>query len=154
LCFDFLVDVCDFEASGAQEHLFRTHIRNNRDFCEVRRQKTNTPLQALALQNDEQMLEAARVLAQQMVAKNQNDAEMIGEVFQRILVRQPNENELKVLQQYYTDATATFKENKENAEKLLTQGDYKKSDTDPIKTAALMLTAQVIYNLDETITKE
>ena len=126
----------------------------NRDFCEVRRQKTNTPLQALVLQNDEQMLEAARVLAQQMVAKNQNDTEMLGEVFQRILIRQPDAHELKVIQQYYADATSTFKENKENAEKLLTQGNFKRSDTDPIRTAALMLTAQVIYNLDETITKE
>ncbi len=88
------------------------------------------------------------------LTKNQNDTEMLGEVFQRILVRQPDENELKVLQQYYTDATETFKENKENAEKLLTQGNFENSDTDPIKTAALMLTAQVIYNLDETITKE
>ena len=126
----------------------------NRDFCEVRRQKTNTPLQALALQNDVQMLEAARVLAQQMVAKNQNDVEMLSDVFQRILVRQPDENELKVLQQYFTDARDTFRDNKENAEKLLTQGNFEKADTDPIKTAALMLTAQVIYNLDETITKE
>ena len=126
----------------------------NRDFCEVRRQKTNTPLQALALQNDVQMLEAARVLAQQMVAKNQNDVEMLSDVFQRILVRQPDENELKVLQQYFTDARDTFRDNKENAEKLLTQGNFEKADTDPIKTAVLMLTAQVIYNLDETITKE
>lgn len=126
----------------------------NRDLCEVRRQKTNTPLQALALQNDEQMLEAARVLAQQVIAKNQETTEMLNTVFQRILVRYPNENELKILEQYYSDAVKTFTENKENAEKLLSQGKYKRSDTDPVKTAALMLTAQVIYNLDETITKE
>jgi hypothetical protein len=125
-----------------------------RDFCEVRRQKTNTPLQALALQNDEQILEAARVLAQKMVTENQDEAQLIQNVFQRILVRQPKEKELKVLTQYFTDATRTFKNNKENAIKLLKQGAYKNANTDPIKTAALMLTVQVIYNLDETITKE
>ena len=126
----------------------------NRDLCEVRRQKTNTPLQALALQNDEQMLEAARVLAQQVVSKNEDNTQMLNDIFQRILVRKPNEIELKTLEQYYLDAKNTFKNNKENAEKLLTQGKYEKAETDPIKTAALMLTAQVIYNLDETITKE
>ncbi len=126
----------------------------NRDLCEVRRQKTNTPLQALALQNDEQMLEAARVLAQQMVDKNQDSTQMLNDVFQRILVRKPDENELQTLKQYYLDATNIFKSNTENAEKLLAQGNYEKQNTDPVKTAALMLTAQVIYNLDETITKE
>jgi len=126
----------------------------NRDLCEVRRQKTNTPLQALALQNDEQMLEAARVLAQQVVSKNEDNTQMLNDVFQRILVRKPNENELKTLEQYYLDTANAFKSNKENAVKLLAQGKYEKAETDPIKTAALMLTAQVIYNLDETITKE
>ena len=126
----------------------------NRDLCEVRRQKTNTPLQALALQNDEQMLEAARVLAQQVAQKNEDSTEMLTNIFQRILVRKPDQNELDTLKQYYTDATNVFKNNKENAEKLLAQGEYEKVDTDPIKTAALMLTTQVIYNLDETITKE
>ena len=102
-----------------------------RDFCEVRRQKTNTPLQALALQNDEQILEAARVLAQKMVTENQDEAQLIQNVFQRILVCQPKEKELKVLTQYFTDATRTFKNNKENAIKLLKQGAYKNANTDP-----------------------
>ena len=126
----------------------------NRDLCEVRRQKTNTPLQALALQNDVQMLEAARVLAQEMVETSPNQRETVSKVFQRILVRQPDTNELDVLEKYYKAAAENFKGNTEDAEKLLAYGDYKKATTDPIKTAALMLTTQVIYNLDETITKE
>ena len=69
-------------------------------------------------------------------------------------MRQPDTNELDVLEQYYKDAAKNFKGNTEDAEKLLAYGDYKKATTDPIKTAALMLTTQVIYNLDETITKE
>jgi hypothetical protein len=126
----------------------------NRDICEVRRQKTNTPLQALALQNDVQMLEAARVLAENTIADTR-DAEMwVTTVFRRILVRNPKEEEKKVLEEYYTDALEKFLNEKENAEKLVAQGEYKSLDTDPAKTAALMLTAQVIYNLDETITKE
>ena len=60
----------------------------------------------------------------------------------------------KVLEEYYTDALDKFLNDRENAEKLIAQGEYKRLETDPAKTAALMLTAQVIYNLDETITKE
>jgi len=126
----------------------------NRDICEVRRQKTNTPLQALALQNDVQMLEAARVLAENAITDTNDAQQWVTTVFQRILVRNPKAEEQKVLEEYYADALDTFLEDRDNAEKLLAQGEYKRLDTDPVKTAALMLTAQVIYNLDETITRE
>ncbi len=125
-----------------------------RDFCEVRRQKTNTPLQALALQNDIQVLEAARVLAQKTVASNTDDSKAVASVFRNILVRSPKQQELEVLETYYQDALNNFLNGTEDAEKLVALGEYERLDTDPAKTAALMLTAQVIYNLDETITKE
>jgi hypothetical protein len=126
----------------------------NRDICEVRRQKTNTPLQALALQNDVQMLEAARVLAENTITETKDAQDWVTTVFQRILVRNPKAEEQKVLEEYYGDALDQFLNDRDNAEKLLAQGEYERQDTDPAKTAALMLTAQVIYNLDETITKE
>ncbi|MCJ7465598.1 MAG: PSD1 and planctomycete cytochrome C domain-containing protein [Maribacter sp.] len=125
-----------------------------RDFCEVRRQKTNTPLQALALQNDVQVLEAARVLAQNTVAKKEGTAGMVNEVFQSILVRLPKAEELRLLEAYYNNAWGEFNAHKNDANALIAQGNYEASDADPVKTAALMLTAQVIYNTDETITKE
>jgi hypothetical protein len=126
----------------------------NRDLCEVRRQKTNTPLQALALQNDVQMLEAARVLAQKMVDRTDNNEQMLNDIFQKILVRKPTKEELNILKDYYLQALDGFTKEKGNAIKLLQQGNYEKPTTEPVKTAALMLIAQVIYNLDETITKE
>lgn len=125
-----------------------------RDLCEVRRQKTNTPLQALALQNDVQMLEAARVLAQRTLANGTGSKDPVGTIFKRILIREPKAEELELLESYFDDALDRFSDKREDAEKLLAQGAYKQLDTDPVKTAALMLTAQVIYNLDETITKE
>ncbi|MCK0157504.1 PSD1 and planctomycete cytochrome C domain-containing protein [Cellulophaga sp. F20128] len=126
----------------------------NRDYCEVRRQKTNTPLQALALQNDVQMLEAARVLAQNTLVDAKNDVEVVNAVFKNILIRSPKEDELKVLEDYYNNAKTRLASEEENAEKLVAIGHFNRLKTDPVKTAALMLTAQVIYNLDETITKE
>jgi len=126
----------------------------NRDLSEVERQKTNTPLQALALQNDVQVLEAARVLAQKTLHENPDGQHLVADVFQRILVRKPMDEELKVLDSYYHEMIETYTNDLENAEKLLALGAFEASDTDVAHTAALMLTAQVIYNLDETITKE
>ena len=125
-----------------------------RDFSEVRRQKTNTPLQALVLQNDVQVLEAARVLAQRTISENKDNPDMVQDVFQRILVRTPKEEELLTLNNYYHDAVKLYEDDLEDAQKLVSVGEYEQLDVDPAKTAALMLTAQVIYNLDETITKE
>ncbi len=125
-----------------------------RDFCEVRRQKTNTPLQALALQNDVQVLEAARVLAQRTLAKQPDGTKVVQDIFRDILVRAPKEEEISVLEAYYQDALETYSKNAEDAKKLAAIGEYEQLSVDPSKTAALMLTAQVIYNLDETITKE
>lgn len=125
-----------------------------RDFSEVRRQKTNTPLQALVLQNDVQILEAARVMAQRMITDQPENQDYVTDVFRRILVRSPKKEELLTLHSYYHNALELYRDDIEDAKKLVAVGDYEQLDTDPAKTAALMLTAQVIYNLDETITKE
>ncbi|NKI26551.1 DUF1553 domain-containing protein [Arenibacter sp. 6A1] len=125
-----------------------------RDFSEVRRQKTNTPLQALVLQNDVQILEAARVMAQRMIMDKPNKTDYVTDVFKRILIRAPKKEELLILDNYYQDALKLYQNNTEDAQKLIAVGDYKQLGTDAAKTAALMLTAQAIFNLDETITKE
>ena len=126
----------------------------NRDFCEVRRQKTNTPLQALALQNDVQVLEAARVLAQRTISQKANDSELVNSIFKTILIRAPKEEELTSLNKYYDDMLETYLNELDEAQKLVAVGNHEQLPVDTAKTAALMLTAQVIYNLDETITKE
>ena len=126
----------------------------NRDLCEVRRQNTNTPLQALALQNDVQVLESARVLASKINDTTADDDEAVKLLFNSILLRDPSENELDVLSEYYKEYLINFKENIENADKLLAAGQFSLADSDPVGTAALMMVAQVLYNLDETITKE
>lgn len=125
-----------------------------RDFSEVRRQKTNTPLQALVLQNDIQILEGARVLAQRTLAAGNENYGLVREVFETILVRSPANNELSGLNRYYEDALQNFRDNPDDAAKLVAVGEYEQINMDPAKTAALMLTAQIIYNLDETITRE
>jgi len=125
----------------------------NRDICEIRRQVTNTPLQALAIQNDIQVLEAARVLAQEISLENDQE-KAIQETFSNILLRDPDPEEYQTLKNYYDRVYSDFQKNPEKAKKLVNIGQYPQKETDTVKTASLMMVAQVIYNLDETITKE
>lgn len=126
----------------------------NRDLCEVRRQKTNTPLQALALQNDEQILEAARVLAENLSNQSITGKEAINEVFRRILIRNPAPGEKESLYNFYKENLQKFSDEKENAVALLNVGQYPSEVQAPPEAAAIMMVAQVLYNLDETINRE
>lgn len=122
----------------------------SRDLCEVRRQKTNTPLQALALQNDEQLLEACRVIAQD----NETSSSPLEDIWKKVLLREPTEDELQTLTNLYEQTLTRLESRPEDAEAILDVGYAEKSYEDPIKTASLMLSGQALYNLDETITKE
>ena len=125
-----------------------------RDFSEVRRQNTNTPLQALALQNDIQVLEASRVLAQRIVSGGLPEPEWVDAVFRTILIRPPGPEESRRLAQFYEHARSRYRLSPEDADPLLQVGAYQQPPTDKARTVALMLTAQVVYNLAETITRE
>lgn len=125
-----------------------------RDFSEVRRQNTNTPLQALALQNDIQVLEASRVLAQRMLNGKTEEGAWVRDLFRTILVREASQEELTALGQFYTTTRSRYQACPEDAVALLDTGEFERVATDPAQTAALMLTAQIIYNLAETITRE
>jgi hypothetical protein len=126
----------------------------NRDNCEVRRQKTNTPLQALALQNDVQVLEAARVIAERSLAESRDSEEAVQMVFQKIMTRAPSKKELGSLMKYFEATVEAYRRMPEQAELLLAAGQAPAEWRDAPQAASLMLTAQVLYNLDETITKE
>jgi len=93
-------------------------------------------------------------MAQSMLEASPDNPDLVKDVFRRILIRTPKEKELLTLNAYYHDALELYKKDSTDAEKLVAVGEFKQRTTDPAKTAALMLTAQVIYNLDETITKE
>ncbi len=127
---------------------------SNRDQCEVRRLRTNTPLQALVMLNDPTVLEAARVLAQRLEAETSSDNDKIVKAFRLILCRKPTAAEMTTLAQYYREEIADFKHNPLNARKTLAIGEYPQAtNVDPITTAALMRVIDTLYNLEETITK-
>ncbi|HWD88957.1 MAG TPA: PSD1 and planctomycete cytochrome C domain-containing protein [Mucilaginibacter sp.] len=125
---------------------------SNRDQCEVQRLKTNTPLQALEMENDPTMLEAARVLAAKVVLENNQPKDKIVEAFRRIICRKPTEKEMAILMSYYQDQLHTMTE--KNADKLISVGEYPNPPgIDKITQAAIMKVIDTIYNLEEAITK-
>ena len=127
---------------------------SNRDQCEVRRLRTNTPLQALVMLNDPTVLEAARVLAQRLENESSSDNSKIVKAFRLILCRKPTTAEMTSLSEYYREELADFRHNPLNARKTLAVGEYPQAhNVDPILTAALMRVINTLYNLEETITK-
>ncbi|GAB3941622.1 hypothetical protein GCM10028805_05060 [Spirosoma harenae] len=125
---------------------------SNRDLCEVRRLKTNTPLQALIMLNDPTVLEASRVLAADLLQEKSSIDDKIGKAFRLIVSRKPKEKEVSLLTTYYEKELKKL--DKSHAEKALAVGEYPiPKQVDKIQLAALMRIVSTIYNLEETITK-
>jgi mono/diheme cytochrome c family protein len=127
----------------------------NREVCTAQRARTNTPLQALALMNDPQFVEAARVLAQRMLLEGGAEASTrIAYAFELATARPPKPEELSVLLGLLDAQLETFTRDAEASENLLGVGDTTPAAAlDPCELAAYTTVASVILNLDETITK-
>lgn len=128
----------------------------SRELCTVRRGRTNTPLQALTLLNDVTYFEAARVLAERMILEGGADSQSrITYAYRRVLGREPSADECAVLAQGVSARLEKFRKNPEQAEQVVSQGDAPRcADVEVPELAAYTLTASVILNLDETVTKE
>lgn len=127
---------------------------SNRDHCEIKRSKTNTPLQALVMLNDPTVLEASRVLAERISLKSGNTSDKINESFRRIVCRQPTEKEMKLLTDYYNTEASLFSKNKKEAFKVLNVGEHPhEAKVNESQAAALMRVINTLYNMEETITK-
>jgi hypothetical protein len=128
----------------------------SRESCIVKRSHTNTPLQALALMNETTYVEAARALAERMMADGGADpAERLAYGFRLLLARRPTPKEMQVLLANWRRAVARFEADAEAAEHLVKQGESpRRAGLDPVRLAAYTLTASLMLNLDETITRE
>jgi hypothetical protein len=128
----------------------------SREVCRVKRSRTNTPLQALALLNDTTYVEAARQLAQRMIKEGgASPGDRIRYGFVRATARPPSEAEFKILTDGFNRYLKTYTNDTEAAGKLITIGDSKPDAKLPApELAAYTTVASIILNLDETITKE
>ncbi len=119
--------------------------------CEVRTSRTNTPLHALTLMNDENYLEASRALALQVI----KHADPFNELMQRILNRPTSVRERSVLRRQYEQSVNFYKEHPQAAAKFLQRGQTElPSDTEVAELAAYTLVSSLLFNLDEALTHE
>lgn len=128
----------------------------NREVCTVKRSKTNTPLQSLALLNEVTFVEAARRLGERMILEGgDTPAARLAYGFRLAVGRDPNEHELSLLADGLSSDLARFRADPQAAASLLAVGDAPSTDAlDPAERAAYALTANVLMNLDEFVTRE
>jgi hypothetical protein len=127
---------------------------NREAFC-TRRERSNTPLQALQLMNDVQHFEAARALASRMMTEGgAAPADRITLGFRIVLARSPEAEELAILVDQLGKHRARFVRDAEGARRAVHVG---ASAPDPalpeIELAAYALVANTLLNLDETVTR-
>ena len=127
----------------------------SRENCSVRRDRTNTPLQALTLMNDPQYVEAARNLAQRALTEsNGSSNQSITAMYRLALGMNPPKKHREILERSYSNFNESFKETPSNARDLISLGDSKPSlSTDPVTLASLTMVANQIMNLDSFINK-
>jgi hypothetical protein len=127
----------------------------SRETCTLLRPRTNTPLQALALMNDEQYVEAARNLARRMMQAAPTASDQLAYGFRICTARPPTARELDLLNQLLAQHLDHYRSDRESALKLLAVGQTKRDEAiDPSEHAAWTMVANLMLNLDETITKE
>ena len=128
----------------------------DRSSCVVARPRTNTPLQALTLLNDPVFVEAAGALAKRMAteASSADDAARVDLGFRLLLSRSPKPVETELLLAAYRRELAHYRDDPTKAKKVLASAKLTaKNDDEAAELAALFHLANLLLNLDETITK-
>jgi hypothetical protein len=138
--------------SSAPTFLFDSAQRR---VCEVNTRRTNTPLQALTLMNDQSMLEASRQIAANVWAEHAPDNARINALFRTILSRAPSKPERTVAIRELKRARAHYLSQPEEALTFIDRGQTLLAEFDNVsELAAGMLVASMILNLDEAMTHE
>ncbi|WP_437203861.1 DUF1553 domain-containing protein [Planctomicrobium sp. SH664] len=127
----------------------------NREVCTVRRERTNTPLQALVTLNDEQFVEAARQLAQRAILEGGPDTgKRLQVISLRLLARDFSTREVAVIESSLAGLVAYYNEHPEEAGQVIAYGESK---ADPQlsapELAAWTMLCNQLMNLDEVLNK-
>ena len=131
----------------------------NRETCTIKRSRTNTPLQALSLLNENTFVEASQALAKRMIAEGgETPDERIHFAFELLTSRKPAEEELALLSEGLMEDTKTFESHPQRAKAFLgfvTKGQADSmSDEEACALAAYAMTANVLLNLDEVVMRQ
>ena len=127
----------------------------SRNQCTVKRQSTNTPLQALVLLNDPQFVEASRALAHRMIVEGGSDRrQRIEYAFRLATSRRPDSEELDILENLFQYELDEFQKNPEVTEDFLRIGEFKSQEKlNKVEFAAYGVVASAIINLSESLQK-
>lgn len=126
----------------------------SREICAVRRENTNTPLQALALLNGDTYVEAARSLAQRLLHEKPEAAneELIHDAFERIVQRSPSREEMSIATQLFQSESARISD--DESTNILTVGRLPHDEALPQeRLLGLTMVNRLFFNLSETITR-
>jgi len=126
-----------------------------REECVAQRPRSNTPQQSLVLLNDPTYVEAARALAAKALQEGGATFDTrLTYIYRRALMRMPNEVEVKVLKQLWTQQEQRYRTDLKNANLLLSVGDMPVPKAlDSVQLAAWTTVSRAILNLHETITR-
>jgi hypothetical protein len=126
---------------------------SDRNVCTVKRQSTATPLQVLALLNDEQLVEAARMTGQRMLLEGGSaDDQRIAWLVRMVLNRAVTPEEQTILQSLWDDQRAWFRTHAEDVQQLLTVGQKLADDQlDRVELAAATVLAQAVMSFEEAV---
>jgi mono/diheme cytochrome c family protein len=127
----------------------------SREACVVRRERTNTPLQALLLMNETQYVEAARALAERVLREGGGtDESRLTYLFRLAAARKPDADEVTELASALADFRATYARDAAAATKLIAVGETKPDPKlDPAELAAWTMVGNTVLNLDEVLNK-
>lgn len=124
-----------------------------REHCTVRRERTNTPLQALVAMNDPQFVEAARRLGSEAVAKANDFDSRLNFLTGRLLARSFSDGEREVVRRSYREFMRHYDTNQTDAKMLLAVGESPASKGPAAEAAAWTMVANQLLNLDEVLNK-
>ena len=126
----------------------------NREICTLRRNRTNTPLQALVTMNDPVYIEAAQALARRMIASGATPQEKVRAGFRLTLTRTPSEKETQRLIALHDAVLATYRQDEKKALEMATNPiGAVPNGADVADLAAWTTVANTLLNLDETVMK-
>ena len=139
--------------------MMQTFDAPNRDACVISRQRTNTPLQALALMNDYQNLQCANALAMRLLKEQlgdeANDDSRLALGFELATGRSPSDTEAQMMRKMLRSLRAAWKDKAESAGSLVKWSDCRRLDAkhrDPPELAAWIMVCNALLNLSESVT--
>jgi hypothetical protein len=127
----------------------------SRESCTLRRERTDTPLQALLMMNETQFVECARALAEHTLKHGGTKLEdRLTFLFCQATARKPDARELAEIANAYHEHLAEYRRDVSAAKKLIAIGESKPDATmDPSELAAWTIVANLVLNLDEVLNK-